>query len=74
VADRLADPAHTHGRHCRCTPCARQDWSLPHLAPCGMHGASCPAVYQPESREAWEARHPEYRRQPVPAQLGEARS
>ena len=37
----------THGRHCICTPCAAQDWSEPGLAPCGMHGPSCPPMYQP---------------------------
>jgi protein gp37 len=37
----------THGRHCGCSACARQDWSEPQLAPCGMHGPSCPPVYSP---------------------------
>jgi len=37
----------THGRHCICSACAAQDWSEPQLAPCGMHGPSCPAVYAP---------------------------
>jgi hypothetical protein len=37
----------THGRHCACSACARQDWSEPDLAPCGMHGPSCPPVYDP---------------------------
>lgn len=37
----------THGRHCTCSACARQDWSEPQLAPCGMHGEGCPALYQP---------------------------
>jgi hypothetical protein len=37
----------THGRHCGCGACARQDWSEPHLAPCGMHGSSCPPRYDP---------------------------
>lgn len=37
----------THGRHCRCSACARQDWSDPRLAPCGMHGPACPPVYAP---------------------------
>ena len=37
----------THGRHCRCSACAREDWTQPHLAPCGMHGSSCPLVYAP---------------------------
>ncbi len=37
----------THGRHCRCSACARQDWADPQLAPCGMHGRSCPPVYAP---------------------------
>ncbi|MFI0434093.1 MAG: hypothetical protein ACH36H_13245 [Candidatus Nanopelagicales bacterium] len=42
-----AEPRLTHGRHCRCTPCAREDWTRPDLAHCGMHGPSCPAVYAP---------------------------
>jgi hypothetical protein len=45
-----ADPAYeriTHGRHCVCTPCSRQDWALPELAACGMHGPDCPRSYQP---------------------------
>ena len=37
----------THGRHCRCTPCRREDWTNPNLAHCGMHGPSCPPVYAP---------------------------
>lgn len=37
----------THGRHCTCSACAAQDWGEPGLAPCGMHGPSCPAEYQP---------------------------
>jgi hypothetical protein len=37
----------THGRHCTCSPCAREDWTNPDLAPCGMHGEDCPALYQP---------------------------
>ena len=37
----------THGRHCRCTPCKRTDWTDPTLAHCGMHGPSCPPVYSP---------------------------
>lgn len=37
----------THGRHCKCFSCFQQDWSEPQLAPCGMHGASCPGVYDP---------------------------
>jgi hypothetical protein len=40
-------PTLTHGRHCRCSPCRWQDWTRPELAPCGMHGPSCPAAYQP---------------------------
>lgn len=31
-----------HGRHCPCSACQREDWTNPNLAPCGMHGASCP--------------------------------
>lgn len=37
----------THGRHCTCSACAREDWTNPDLAPCGMHGTDCPALYQP---------------------------
>ncbi len=37
----------THGRHCTCSACARADWTNPDLAPCGMHGSSCPRKYQP---------------------------
>lgn len=37
----------THGRHCTCSACAREDWTQTHLAPCGMHGPSCPRVYAP---------------------------
>ena len=37
----------THGRHCACGACARQDWAEPGLAPCGMHGSSCPPRYDP---------------------------
>ena len=37
----------THGRHCTCGACAAQDWTDPDLAPCGMHGPDCPALYQP---------------------------
>lgn len=37
----------THGRHCTCGACARRDWTDPDLAPCGMHGSDCPALYQP---------------------------
>lgn len=37
----------THGRHCICSACAAQDWAEPGLAPCGMHGPSCPPMYTP---------------------------
>ena len=37
----------THGRHCPCSACARQDWTAPDLAPCGRHGKSCPPFYAP---------------------------
>jgi hypothetical protein len=37
----------THGRHCVCSACAAQDWAELQLAPCGMHGPSCPPVYAP---------------------------
>jgi len=42
------DPARTHGRHCPCSACAREDWTNPELAHCGMHGPSCPRVYAPD--------------------------
>lgn len=44
---RTGLPRLTHGRHCRCTPCKRTDWTDPSLAHCGMHGPSCPPVYDP---------------------------
>ena len=40
-------PRITHGRHCTCSACAREDWTNPDLAPCGMHGEDCLALYQP---------------------------
>lgn len=40
----------THGRHCICSACAREDWTNPQLAPCGMHGSDCPRAYQPLGR------------------------
>lgn len=43
-------PKITHGRHCTCSSCAREDWENPDLAPCGMHGSVCPALYQPWGR------------------------
>jgi hypothetical protein len=39
----------THGRHCPCSSCAREDWTNPQLGPCGMHGSACPPVYTPVS-------------------------
>lgn len=42
----LPSPA-THGRHCTCSACAREDWTNPNLGACGMHGPGCPAVYDP---------------------------
>jgi hypothetical protein len=36
----------THGRHCPCSACAREDWTRI-TGPCGMHGKDCPAVYAP---------------------------
>lgn len=41
------DPKLTHGRHCPCSVCAAEDWTNPALAPCGMHGPSCPREYRP---------------------------
>ena len=37
----------THGRHCPCSACAREDWTNPNLAHCGVHGPSCPREYAP---------------------------
>lgn len=36
----------THGRHCSCSACAREDWTRI-TGPCGMHGSDCPRVYAP---------------------------
>jgi hypothetical protein len=36
----------THGRHCTCSACAREDWARI-TGPCGMHGKDCPATYAP---------------------------
>lgn len=36
----------THGRHCPCSACEREDWTRI-TSPCGMHGEGCPAVYAP---------------------------
>lgn len=51
LAGAAAAPARhvtvTHGRHCKCTACARQDWGEPGLACCGMHGPGCPPRYEP---------------------------
>ena len=37
----------THGRHCTCSACKQEDWARPELAPCGMHGPTCPPEYAP---------------------------
>lgn len=37
----------THGRHCPCSACAKEDWTRPDLAPCGIHGVGCPNEYAP---------------------------
>jgi hypothetical protein len=50
------EPHLTHGRHCPCSACAREDWTNPNLAPCGMHGPTCAAVYAPIPR-AREEKH-----------------
>jgi len=55
-------PRLTHGRHCRCSACARQDWAEPYLAPCGMHGPSCPPIYDPYPAQPKEPT-PAHRRQ-----------
>lgn len=36
----------THGRHCACSSCAREHWSL-YPGTCGMHGPICPDLYDP---------------------------
>ena len=36
----------THGRHCPCSACRREDWTRI-TAPCGMHGPTCPSEYAP---------------------------
>lgn len=46
IADSGTGERITHGRHCTCSACAREDWSRI-TAPCGMHGEACPAVYAP---------------------------
>ncbi len=47
----MAEAAITHGRHCPCSACAREDWTKI-TAPCGMHGAACPSVYAPIRKAA----------------------
>lgn len=49
----------THGRHCPCSPCKREDWSKV-AAPCGMHGSDCPPVWAPipPERRAFAVRLP----------------
>lgn len=37
----------THGRHCTCGSCAKEDWTRREIAWCGMHGEGCPALYDP---------------------------
>jgi hypothetical protein len=49
AVEALVAPLHakqTHGRHCPCGACARQDWTKI-TGPCGMHGKDCPPVYAP---------------------------
>lgn len=43
----------THGRHCSCSACEREDWTKI-TGPCGMHGPGCPNVYDP-----WPVKTPE---------------
>ncbi len=50
VYERGAEERITHGRHCRCAACEAEDWTNPALAPCGMHGSSCPREYAPLGR------------------------
>lgn len=57
--DRASGEWITHGRHCICSACAAQDWAEPQLAPCGMHGPSCPPVYAPLGAPGDLAEHPE---------------
>jgi hypothetical protein len=40
----------THGRHCPCSACKREDWANI-VAPCGMHGPGCPPEYAPIAPE-----------------------
>lgn len=47
VLEAVAAPRITHGRHCTCSACEREDWTNPDLACCGMHGKDCPALYRP---------------------------
>lgn len=52
-----------HGRHCPCTACAQEDWARPDLAPCGLHGESCPNTYAPyayDSDKWWPEGLPEW--------------
>lgn len=46
AADAATRPHVTHGRHCTCSACAREDWPSGRFV-CGMHGKSCPHEYQP---------------------------
>lgn len=39
----------THGRHCECSACAREDWTNPDYD-CGMHPKGCAHEYQPWGR------------------------
>lgn len=55
LADSASQPEGeriTHGRHCVCSACAREDWASGQFI-CGMHGRDCPHVYAPlgEPRE-----------------------
>lgn len=59
--ERLTGKRITHGRHCICSACAREDWTNPRFAPCGMHGPGCPQRYQPLGAAG----------DPVPAEQGE---
>lgn len=49
----------THGRHCPCWACAREDWTNPSLAHCGMHGSECPPVYAPFREPMTDPAHPD---------------
>lgn len=56
--DRASGERITHGRHCICSACAREDWTNPALV-CGMHGRACPNRYAPLGAPGDLVQHPE---------------